>query len=149
VKALLAVLAGGALGTGLRLALDLLVPHGDAGFPVSTLIINVVGAFALGLLTAHVWPRARPWVRAGLGPGLLGSFTTFSAFAVSLVSLAASGEWMPGALYLVATIVLGFGGAWAGLRLGARSARVEPSTRVSRAEPSTRVEPVDTPGVDT
>jgi CrcB protein len=149
VKALLAVLAGGALGTGLRLGLDLLVPHGDAGFPVSTLIINVVGAFALGLLTAHVWPRARPWVRAGLGPGLLGSFTTFSAFAVSLVSLAASGEWMPGALYLVATIVLGFGGAWAGLRLGARSARVEPSTRVSRAEPSTRVEPVDTPGVDT
>jgi len=117
VKPLFAVLVGGALGTGLRLSLDLLVPHGDTDFPVSTLIINVVGAFALGLLTARVWPTARPWVRAGLGPGLLGSFTTFSAFAVSLVSLAASDQWMPGALYLVATIVLGFGAAWAGLRM--------------------------------
>ena len=117
MKPLFAVLVGGALGTGLRLSLDLLVPHGDTDFPVSTLIINVVGAFALGLLTARVWPTARPWVRAGLGPGLLGSFTTFSAFAVSLVSLAASDHWMPGALYLVTTIVLGFGAAWAGLRM--------------------------------
>ena len=117
MKPLFAVLVGGALGTGLRLSLDLLVPHGDTDFPVSTLIINVVGAFTLGLLTARVWPTARPWVRAGLGPGLLGSFTTFSAFAVSLVSLAASDQWMPGALYLVTTIVLGFGAAWAGLRM--------------------------------
>jgi len=121
VKSLFAVLVGGALGTGLRLALDLLIVHGDADFPVSTLIINVVGAIALGFLTARLWPTARPWVRAGLGPGLLGSFTTFSAFAVSLVSLADAGEWMLGALYLVATLVLGFGGAWAGLRIGART----------------------------
>ena len=132
MKPLFAVLVGGALGTGLRLSLDLLVPHGDTGFPVSTLIINVVGAFALGLLTARVWPTARPWVRAGLGPGLLGSFTTFSAFAVSLVSLAASDQWMPGALYLVATIVLGFGAAWAGLRMGSRG-RTAP---VSAPEPA-------------
>ena len=79
MKSLFAVLVGGALGTGLRLALDLLIVHGDADFPVSTLIINVVGAIALGFLTARLWPTARPWVRAGLGPGLLGSFTTFSA----------------------------------------------------------------------
>jgi CrcB protein len=116
VSSLLAVLVGGALGTGLRLGLDLLAA------PFSTVVINVVGSFALGLLTARVWPHARPWVRAGLGPGLLGSFTTFSAFAVALVSLADSGEWMLGALHLVATIVLGFGAAWAGLRLGARKA---------------------------
>jgi len=121
VKSLFAVLVGGALGTGLRLSLDLLIVHGDADFPVSTLIINVVGTFALGFLTARVWPTARPWVRAGLGPGLLGSFTTFSAFAVSLVSLTDAGEWMLGALYLVATLVLGFGAAWAGLRIGART----------------------------
>lgn len=123
MKPLFAVLVGGAIGTGLRLGLDLAVPHGDAGFPVSTLVINAVGAFTLGLLTARLWPTARPWVRAGLGPGLLGSFTTFSAFAVSLVSLAASDEWMLGALYFGATLVLGFGAAWAGLRVGARPAR--------------------------
>ena len=114
MSSLLAVLVGGALGTGLRLGLDLLAS------PFSTLIINVVGAFTLGLLTARVWPHARPWVRAGLGPGLLGSFTTFSAFAVALVSLASSDEWILGALYLVATLALGLGAAWAGLRAGSR-----------------------------
>ena len=118
-RALLAVVVGGMLGTALRLGLDLALPHGDGDFPVSTLLINVVGAFALGLLVARVWPGARPWVRAGLGAGLLGSFTTFSAFAVSLVSLTAADEWMPAAAYLVATLVFGLAAAWAGLRLGA------------------------------
>ena len=140
MAALLAVLAGGALGTGLRLALDSLVPHGDAAFPVSTLVINVVGAFTLGVLTARVGPTARPWVRAGLGPGLLGSFTTFSAFAVSLVSLTDAGEWQLGALYLVATVALGFGAAWAGLWVGARG---------SRTSGTSGVEAVETPGADT
>ena len=118
---LLAVAVGGMAGTGLRLALDLAIPHGDDDFPVSTLLINVVGAFALGLLVARSWPTARGWVKAGLGPGLLGSFTTYSAFAVSLVALGSTGEWMLGAGYLAATVVLGFGAAWAGLRVGALS----------------------------
>jgi CrcB protein len=125
-RSLLAVLAGGALGTGLRLGLDLLVPHGDSDFPVSTLVINILGAFALGFVTARLWPTARPWVRAGLGPGLLGSFTTFSAFAVSLVSLASSGAAWLSALYLLATIALGFGAAWAGLRAGGRPSTLDP-----------------------
>ncbi|GAB2457601.1 CrcB protein [Conyzicola lurida] len=118
-RSLLAVLAGGILGTGLRLGIDTLVTQ-----PLSTLVINVVGAFALGLLVSRVWPTARDWVRAGLGPGLLGSFTTFSAFAVTLVSLGASDEWMTALAYLVATLVLGLAGAWAGLRLGRRGSAV-------------------------
>jgi len=118
---LLAVVVGGLAGTGLRLALDLAIPHADDGFPVSTLAINVVGAFALGVLVARYWPTARGWVKAGLGPGLLGSFTTYSAFAVSLVALASADEWMLVAGYLATTVVLGFGAAWAGLRVGALS----------------------------
>jgi len=117
-RPLLAVVVGGMLGTGLRLGVDLAVPHTDETFPVSTLLINAIGAFALGVLVSRVWPGARPWVRAGLGPGLLGSFTTFSAFAVSLVSLADSDQWMLAAGYLLATLACGFGAAWAGLRLG-------------------------------
>ena len=128
-SSLLAVVVGGAVGTGLRLGIDLLIPHDP--FPLSTLIINAVGAFTLGLLTARLWPTARPWVRAGLGPGLLGSFTTFSAFAVSLVSLGSSDFWMLGALYLVATIALGLGAAWAGLRVGSR---IKPGPRIGPVE---------------
>lgn len=118
MRDILAVIAGGLLGTGARLALDGALLHADDEFPFSTLIVNVVGAFALGYLVARLWPTAPSWLRAGLGVGLLGSFTTFSAVAVSLVSLSAAGEWMPALAYLAATLVLGLSAAWLGLRLG-------------------------------
>lgn len=112
----LAVLGGGILGTALRLAIDSVLPH--EGFAVSTLVVNVAGAFVLGLLVARVWGSAPSWLRAGLGAGLLGSFTTFSAVAVALVSMIAVGDWMPALLYLAATMFLGLLAAWLGLRLG-------------------------------
>jgi len=115
---LLAVLVGGAVGTALRLGIDTLLPHGDADFPVSTLAINTLGAFVLGVLVGRVWSTAPGWLRAGLGAGLLGSFTTFSALAVSLVSLTAAGFGMLALAYLAATLVLGLAAAALGLRLG-------------------------------
>jgi CrcB protein len=124
-RELAAVLVGGVVGTGLRLAIDAAVPHTDTSFPLSTLVINSVGAFLLGALVARLWATAPSWLKAGLGAGLLGSFTTFSAFAVSLVSLTASGEWMTALGYLGLTLVLGLGAAWLGLSLG-RSAPVAP-----------------------
>lgn len=118
VAEIAAVMVGGAVGTTLRLSIDAALPHGNTGFPVSTLIINTLGAFALGMLVAWVWRKASSWLRAGLGAGMLGSFTTFSAVAVSLVALATSGQWMLVVIYLLATLVLGLGAAWLGLRLG-------------------------------
>ena len=118
MRDLLAVVIGGLLGTGARFAVDGALLHQDDQFPFSTLIVNVLGAFALGYLVARVWPTAPSWLRAGLGVGLLGSFTTFSAVAVSLVSLTAAGEGMPALAYLVSTLVLGLTAAWLGLRLG-------------------------------
>lgn len=114
---------GGAVGTGLRLAVDILVPHGDSAFPLSTLVINVVGGFSLGVVVALLWNTAPRWVRAGLGAGLLGSFTTFSALAVSLVALGSVGEWMIAVGYLVASLALGLAAAAFGLRLGSRASR--------------------------
>ena len=113
-----AVLVGGAIGTSARLGIDVLVPHGDRGFPFSTLLINVVGAFALGVLIARLWPSASSWVKAGLGAGLLGSFTTFSALAVSLVALGSAGDWPTAVVYLTLSLALGLGAAALGLRLG-------------------------------
>jgi CrcB protein len=118
----LAVLAGALLGSALRLALDSVMPHADDAFPVSTLVVNTVGSFVLGLLVARLWPSASDWMKALLGAGLLGSFTTYSAFAVSLVALSSRGEWMAAVLYLVATLALGLGAAVLGLRLGGRTA---------------------------
>jgi len=111
-RALVAVLVGGMLGTALRLGLDTLVHQ-----PASTLVVNVIGSFALGFLVARVWPTAAPWLKAGLGPGLLGSFTTFSAFAVQVVTLGFS---LSSLLDIVLTMVLGLVAAFGGLALGGR-----------------------------
>jgi len=121
---LVAVVLGGILGTGLRLALDQVVAP-DSAFPWATLLINLVGSFALGFLVARVWPTAPAWLRAGLGTGLLGSFTTFSAVIVSLLTLTAAGMTLLAVTYLVASLVLGFAAALAGVRLGA-PARTRP-----------------------
>ena len=131
-REVVAVIVGAIVGTGLRLTLDTVVPHTDTTFPVSTLVINVVGAFALGILVSRVWvrPSTPGWLKAGLGPGLLGSFTTFSALVVSLVALASHGEWMLALAYLAASILLGFAAASAGLALGGRTA----GTRIDGAD---------------
>lgn len=116
----LAVLVGGAVGTGLRLAVDLLLPHGGATFPFGTLLVNVVGTFALGVLVGRAWGALPEWLKAGLGPGLLGSFTTFSAVAVSAVELADTGAGLSAAAYVAASIAGGLLAALLGLATGAR-----------------------------
>ncbi len=115
---LVAVLLGGLLGTGLRLLIDTVLPHGDAGFPWSSLLVNVVGSFVLALLVARVWPSAPAWLRAGLGTGLIGSFTTFSALIVSLLTLTRAGMPLLALVYLLVSLAGGLAAALLGLRLG-------------------------------
>jgi len=121
VRLLLAVFIGGILGTSLRFAAELAWPTANDRFPTETLVVNVLGALALGWLAGGLWTRpALPaWLKAALGPGLLGSFTTFSAAMVSLVAQGAAGLWALAAASLIATVVLGLGAAALGLRLGA------------------------------
>ena len=115
-----AVGVGGMLGTGIRLLADVLIPHGNTEFPLSTLVVNVVGAFFLGLLVSSIWtrPRTPNWLKAGLGTGLIGSFTTFSALIVSLLAEATQGMWWLAVLYLLLSLLIGFAAAALGLRLG-------------------------------
>ena len=126
MKPLLAVSAGGVLGTAARLAVDVVLPHGGATFPVGTLLVNLVGSFLLGMLVARVWPTAPEWLRAGLGPGLLGSFTTFSALAVSAVELSTAGVAASAVVYVAASVIGGIAAAALGLRLGAPRATADP-----------------------
>ncbi|MBC7401889.1 MAG: CrcB family protein [Microbacteriaceae bacterium] len=121
-----AVAAGGVIGTGLRLALDTVIPHGDTDFPISTLLVNIVGSFALGAMVATLWrrPNIPNWLKVGLGSGTVGSFTTFSALIVSLLAEAQRGAWMLAVLYLLLSLILGFGAALLGLSLGSRPRRV-------------------------
>lgn len=125
MRAVASVLVGGMLGTGLRLLVDFLLPHVDTGFPLSTLIVNLAGAFALGLLVSLLWPSVPTWVKAGLGAGLIGSFTTFSAIMVSLVAQVSHGSWWLAVGYLLLSLVLGFAAAMLGLRAGRRRPAAE------------------------
>ena len=133
--AYLAVAVGGLIGTGLRLACDLAFPHADGEFPVETLIVNLVGAFALGWLAGGLWtrPSTPTWLKAGIGSGVLGSFTTLSAVMAALIVLTREGEMWTAAAYLVVSVVGGLGLAAAGLRIGSLIAHRPMPTEVTDA----------------
>jgi CrcB protein len=101
--ALLAVALGGALGGTLRWWLGDLVPDGT-GFPWTTFAINVSGSLALALLPLVAMVRARPALAVGLGPGVLGGYTTLSAYAEQGRSLLADGRPALAAAYLAGTL---------------------------------------------
>jgi CrcB protein len=121
----LAVAAGGLLGTELRYGLGLVFPDVAGSVPWATLWINVAGSFVLAALTT-VWiarPHTAFWLRAGLGPGLVGSFTTFSAVVFSVDQLARAGAHVLWVAYLVLSVVLGLAAAGVGWRFGTLVAR--------------------------
>ncbi|MEO1693798.1 MAG: CrcB family protein [Pseudomonadota bacterium] len=102
-----AVALGGAVGAAARFALNgwALTTFGP-GFPWATLIANVAGAFAMGVLAeALVLGLALPLsVRLGLMTGLLGGFTTFSAFALDATVLGARGEVAASLIYVIGSV---------------------------------------------
>jgi fluoride exporter len=120
---LLAVALGGGLGTLLRAAVDATLLQPLTQFATATLLVNVVGSAFLGVLVGWASPRVPGWARAGLGAGLLGSFTTYSAFALSVVLLAEGGRLAAAAVSVLLTLVVGIGAAAMGHRIGARLAR--------------------------
>lgn len=80
------VVTGGMVGTLLRALVATAVPFDGTGWPWATLVVNLVGAGALGWLLGWLGPSS-VYRRAFLGTGVLGSFTTFSTFAVDVVAL--------------------------------------------------------------
>ncbi|MBP1231968.1 CrcB protein [Arthrobacter sp. PvP102] len=116
-----AAVAGGALaGTELRYGLGVLFPDAAGAIPWTTLAINVCGSFVLAALTT-LWiarPRTAFWLRAGIGPGLLGSFTTFSAVVFSIDQQARAGQHVTWLIYLALSLVLGLAAAAAGWKAG-------------------------------
>lgn len=115
-----AVAAGGLVGTELRYGLGVLFPEATGAVPWTTLAINVAGSFVLGMLTT-IWiarPHTAFWLRAAIGPGLLGSFTTFSAVVASVDQLARAGLHALWLFYLALSVLLGLGAAAAGWRAG-------------------------------
>lgn len=90
-----AVFVGGALGTLLRAGMASWFPHEAGGWPVATLVVNLVGAFVIGVIS--VWlprsPDLDPRLHPFLTTGICGGLTTFATLQVELVLLAGDGAW--------------------------------------------------------
>lgn len=113
----LAVAAGGAVGSLLRYwsALGLHALLGR-GFPYGTLAVNIVGSFVIGVLYVVLTERTNsPELRALLMTGVLGGFTTFSAFSLETVLLMELGEPLKALLNVVLSVVVCVALAWIGI----------------------------------
>lgn len=123
----LAVGAGGALGTGARHGLTLLLPT-VAGWPLATLTANLLGAFLLGMLLESLLRRGEETprgalLRLGAGTGALGGFTTFSALALETERLLSGGAAGQALAYAGISLGCGFLACLAGTALAARGRR--------------------------
>jgi CrcB protein len=120
MERLLLVAAGGAIGATLRYLSVVWFLRVLPGFPWGTLFVNVVGSGAMGVLAVVImermpdgWSRLAPFLMTGV----LGGFTTFSAFSLDLLGLVERGRMVEAAGYLGGSVVLSVLALWAGLTL--------------------------------
>ncbi|MEN4902189.1 fluoride efflux transporter CrcB [Luteimonas sp. TWI1437] len=115
----LLVFLGGGLGAALRHGVNLLALRAGTTFPYGTLCINVVGSLLMGVVVG--WFAARsglsPSLRLFLMTGVLGGFTTFSAFSLEAALLYERGQLGLAVAYVLASVVLSIGGLFAGMAL--------------------------------
>ncbi|TQL66378.1 camphor resistance protein CrcB [Nocardioides albertanoniae] len=109
IRAAGVVAVGGMLGAAGRFAIGEAWPVPTGGVPWSTLVINLSGCFALGILMAYVADREslHPLVRPFLGTGVIGGYTTFSTFAVEANLLLLERHPALGLAYLAVSVLLG------------------------------------------
>lgn len=102
---------GGALGALARWGVATAVPHSPGGWPWATLLVNLTGCLLIGVLLAVLTGRfpAATRLRPFLAVGVLGGYTTFSAFAMEVVGLGETGAWLVAAGYVLASVVGGVG----------------------------------------
>ena len=99
---------GGFAGAVLRYLLGLIPVENPNGFPVCTFIINIVGAFLIGIVTALAakYSSFDPKLVLFLKTGLCGGFTTFSTFSLETMELFKGGSVMVGVLYVILSVTL-------------------------------------------
>ena len=126
-KDLLPVAIGGAIGTALRILLDIMLSLIFFTMSlVSIMVINALGSFLLGFLVAGLWtrPKTPHWMKLAVGPGVLGGFTTFSG--VMLQALFIQDPWTTAgylALSIGTSLFAALLGIWVGTPFAKKSAK--------------------------
>lgn len=121
MKSMLLVGAGGFIGSILRYKCGGLILHATVNekFPYSTFIINIIGCLVIGILAglAEHYEWFGPNARLFLFTGLLGGFTTFSAFGLDTIFLIRRHELATAALYAASSLIVGIAAVWVGIKL--------------------------------
>jgi fluoride exporter len=116
----LLVFVGGGLGATLRYLINVTCARTlGTGFPWGTFLINITGSTVMGLIAGYLALKgeaSQPW-RLFLMTGILGGYTTFSAYSLDAALLYERGELASAALYVVGSVVLSIAGLFAGLAL--------------------------------
>ena len=110
---------GGALGSVLRYSIGRVFQRlSAAGFPVGTLVVNVVGCVLVGALTRYFMnDETSPLLRGALIVGFCGGFTTFSAFSLETVGLLYAGDWPKAGAYVASSLIACLAGTALGFSL--------------------------------
>ncbi|MEO1574994.1 MAG: fluoride efflux transporter CrcB [Pseudomonadota bacterium] len=118
-QALLAVAGGGALGAVLRHLLAQVMARPPGAFPAGHFTANVVGSVLIGVLFVVLASRAdAQFLRLFLITGVLGAFTTYSAFSLDTLALLERGQTAVAAAYVAGTVVACVGGCALGMLVG-------------------------------
>lgn len=112
------VAVGGAIGSMARYLTYVAVTRGiGLGFPWGTVIVNIAGSFLMGVLAALLVERGASRHAPFLMTGILGGFTTFSAFSLDAVALWERGEAVQATAYVAGSVILSLAALVAGLAL--------------------------------
>lgn len=114
------VCLGGGIGTGARYLLTIWLSRAATGpFPAGTFVVNVLGSFLLALIVYGMpHTSSSETTRVALATGVMGGFTTYSAFNQQVLDMLRGGLWSSGLVYLTATIVGCLAAAAAGIAVG-------------------------------
>ena len=103
----LSVAAGGAIGASLRFGTGLVVVRlAGQGFPLAILTVNVVGSFLMGLFVVYSFQRGMEHLNLFVLTGILGGFTTFSAFSLEAFTLFERGQIGSATLYVLLSVAV-------------------------------------------
>ena len=119
MNAVLLVGAGGALGAVARYGVSVAIGRlWFATFPLATLVINIIGSLAMGVVIGLLARHLPPWqneARLFFAVGVLGGFTTFSSFSLDAITMLERGDVLPAAIYVLVSVIGGFLALWLAL----------------------------------
>ena len=114
IPTVIQVALGGAIGAAARYGVGVALVRPGA-FPIGVLAVNIIGSFLMGLIVVYLGQKMLSHLNPFLMTGILGGFTTFSAFSLETYTLFERGEVGQAAIYVIASVVLSIAALIAGI----------------------------------